>query len=186
MNKKVYNIGGFLAFTLSVIFSIYQIMQEFDIVKSLYFYSGIFSLIFFGLSLFFSLLRYKYTKDYPKFLGFYAFFWALIHFLNYFAFGKNLDLILFFKDIFSKNLEFSGFVCFFILSLMFISSFNFFKKLNKIRKLGYFCFLLASWHYFLSAKVPQISHFLTLSLALIFLLIKLYKNHKKRKKVTFL
>ncbi|ECK1947872.1 sulfite oxidase heme-binding subunit YedZ, partial [Campylobacter lari] len=51
MNKKVYNIGGFLAFTSSVIFSIYQIKQEFDIVKSLYFYSGIFGLIFFGLSL---------------------------------------------------------------------------------------------------------------------------------------
>ncbi|HEC1757121.1 TPA: sulfite oxidase heme-binding subunit YedZ, partial [Campylobacter lari] len=67
MNKKVYNIGGFLAFTLSVIFSIYQIKQEFDIVKSLYFYSGIFGLIFFGLSLFFSLLKYKHTKDYPKF-----------------------------------------------------------------------------------------------------------------------
>ncbi|EAJ0335578.1 sulfite oxidase heme-binding subunit YedZ, partial [Campylobacter lari] len=94
MSKKVYNIGGFLAFALSIVFSIYQIIQEFDIVKSVYFYSGIFGLIFFGLSLFFSLLKYKHTKDYPKFLGFYAFFWALIHFFNYFAFGKNLDLML--------------------------------------------------------------------------------------------
>ncbi|EAI7247122.1 sulfite oxidase heme-binding subunit YedZ [Campylobacter lari] len=186
MSKKVYNIGGFLVFALSIIFSVYQIMQEFDIVKSVYFYSGIFGLIFFGLSLFFSLLKYKHTKDYPKFLGFYAFFWALIHFFNYFAFGKNLDLILFFKDTFSKNLEFSGFVSFFILTFMFISSFKLFKKISKIRKLGYFCFSLATWHYFLSAKIPQIPHFLALSLALIFLLIKVYKNYKKRKKVTFL
>ncbi|EAI5630829.1 sulfite oxidase heme-binding subunit YedZ, partial [Campylobacter lari] len=61
-----------------------------------------------------------------------------------------------------------------------------FKKISKIRKLGYFCFLLATWHYFLSAKIPQIPHFLALILALIFLLIKVYKNYKKRKKVTFL
>ncbi|EIV6475383.1 sulfite oxidase heme-binding subunit YedZ, partial [Campylobacter lari] len=32
MSKKVYNIGGFLVFALSIIFSVYQIMQEFDIV----------------------------------------------------------------------------------------------------------------------------------------------------------
>ncbi|EAJ6150220.1 sulfite oxidase heme-binding subunit YedZ [Campylobacter lari] len=186
MSKKVYNISGFLAFALSIIFSIYQILQEFDIVKSVYFYSGIFGLIFFGLSLFFSLLKYKHTKDYPKILGFYAFFWALIHFFNYFAFSKNLDLILFFKDTFSKNLELSGFISFFILSLMFINSFKLFKKLSKIRKLGYFCFLLVAWHYFLSAKVPQLPHFLVLSLAATFLLSKLYKNYKKRKRVTFL
>ncbi|MCV3393058.1 sulfite oxidase heme-binding subunit YedZ [Campylobacter sp. IFREMER_LSEM_CL908] len=181
MSKKVYNISGFLAFVLSIVFSVYQIMQEFDIVKSVYFYSGVFGLIFFGLSLFFSLLKYKHTKDYPKFLGFYAFFWALIHFFNYFAFSKNLDLMLFFKDTFSKNLEFSGFISFFILTLMFISSFKLFKKLSKIRKFGYFCFLLVSWHYFLSAKIPQFPHFFTLSLALIFLFFKLWNNYKKRR-----
>ncbi|AJC86518.1 ferric reductase [Campylobacter sp. RM16704] len=185
MSKKFCNISSFLLFILSIFYSFYQIMHEFDIVKSVYFYSGIFGLIFFGLSLFFSLLKYKHTKDYPKFLGFYAFFWALIHFLNYFAFGKNLDLMLFFKDTFSKNLEFSGFISFFILTLMFISSFKFFTKLSKIRKLGYICFLIASWHYFLSAKVPQIPHIFVLSIAIIFLSLKLWKNYKKRKKVTY-
>ncbi|AJC84995.1 sulfite oxidase heme-binding subunit YedZ [Campylobacter peloridis] len=184
MSKKNCNIIAFLFFILSIFYSFYQIKQEFDIVKSIYFYSGIFSLIFFGLSLLFSLLKYKYTKDYPKFLGFYAFFWAIVHFINYFAFGKNLNFIFFLKDTFNKNLEFSGFIAFFLLTLMFISSFKFFNKLIKIRKLAYICFLIASWHYFLSAKIPQISHILALSIAVLFLLTKIWKNHKKRKKVT--
>ncbi|RKO64562.1 ferric reductase [Campylobacter sp. P255] len=186
MYKKIYNSIGFLAFILSIIYSCYQITQEFDIVKSVYFYSGIFALIFFGCSLFFSLLKYKHSKDYPKFLGFYTFFWTLIHFLNYFVFGKNLNVFIFIKDTFSKILELSGFIGFFIITLMFISSFKPFKKFSKVRKLGYLCFLISTWHYFLSAKVPQAPHILTLTLAVVFLLFKLWKNYKKRKKVTFL
>ncbi|MBX2078761.1 sulfite oxidase heme-binding subunit YedZ, partial [Campylobacter peloridis] len=46
MSKKNCNIIAFLFFILSVFYSFYQIKQEFDIVKSIYFYSGIFSLIF--------------------------------------------------------------------------------------------------------------------------------------------
>ncbi|MCR6571447.1 sulfite oxidase heme-binding subunit YedZ [Campylobacter insulaenigrae] len=184
MKSKQMNLIIFALFCFSIIFSTYQLLGEFDIVKAVYFYSGLCSLIFFASSLFFSLYKFKITKDYPKFLGFYAFFWALIHFLNYFIFTKNFNIFVFLKDTFSKNLEFSGFLAFLILTLMFISSFKFFRKLSKIRKFGYICFTITAWHYFISAKIPQLPHFLFLTIAIIFLSIKFFKVIKKKKQST--
>lgn len=185
MKIKLANLSALVLFILSITFSIYKLLNEFDIVKAVYFYSGIFALTFFALSLFFSLFKFKITKDFPKFLGFYAFFWTLIHFLNYFIFTKSFNFFVFLKDTFSKNLEFSGFLAFFILVLMFISSFKKFRKISKVRKLGYICFAISSWHYFISAKVPQLPHFTFILIACLFLLLKLFKLLKKRKKVTF-
>ncbi|WP_366559214.1 ferric reductase-like transmembrane domain-containing protein [Campylobacter sp.] len=184
MKTKHINLSIFILFCFSIIFSIYQLLDEFDIIKAVYLYSGLFSLIFFTLSLFFSLYKFKITKDLPKFLGFYTFFWSLIHFLNYFIFTKNFNFFMFLKDTFSKSVEFSGFLAFLMLILMFLSSFKLFKKLNKIRKFGYICFIIATWHYFISAKIPQWPHFLFLIIAIIFLSIKLYKIFKTLKNNT--
>ncbi|MBF7044240.1 sulfite oxidase heme-binding subunit YedZ, partial [Campylobacter volucris] len=72
MKIKLANLSALVLFILSITFSIYKLLNEFDIVKAVYFYSGIFALTFFVLSLFFSLFKFKITKDFPKFLGFYA------------------------------------------------------------------------------------------------------------------
>ncbi|MBK1992187.1 sulfite oxidase heme-binding subunit YedZ [Campylobacter sp. 2018MI35] len=167
----VYNFIIYTLFSISVIYGFYNILNSFDFVKETYFYTGIFSLIFLNLSLLFSLIRLKNTKDYPKLFGFFSVFWAIVHFLNYFIFDRNMQFLRLFDDISKRLLEASGFIAFVLLVLMFLSSFSFLKKIEKIRKLSYLCFLLASYHYFLSPKVPMFWEWSALIIALIYFIL---------------
>lgn len=167
----VYNFVVYIFFSISIIYGFYNILNSFDFVKEAYFYTGIFSLIFLNLSLLFSLVKLKNTKDYPKLFGFFSVFWAILHFLNYFIFDRNMQISRLFGDISKRLLESSGFIAFILLILMLLSSFRFFKKIEKIRKLSYLCFLLASYHYFLSPKIPMFWEWSALIVALIYFIL---------------
>ena len=164
-----------ILFILSVLFSIFNIYHSYDYVKEIYFYSGIFSLIFLNICVFFSILKFKKTKNFPKSSGISAFFWALIHFLNYFIFERNFNISRLLDDISSKMLEFSGFLAFCLLIFIFLSSFNFFKKISKIRKFVYLTLVVSSYHYFLYPKIPQIQHYIFFIISIIFFIISLKK-----------
>lgn len=172
---------AFFVSILSFAYSIYHIIDNvlygLDLVKELYFYSGIFSLLFLILSLFFSLFKFKYTKTYPKIFGISCGIWTFIHFFVYFVFSKNLNVFQFLEDITQRMFETSGFIAFILIFLMFLSAFDFLKKLSKIRKLGYLCLLLASYHYFLSAKVPSFFEYLALSVAILFFILRYIKKY---------
>ncbi|EAJ2283078.1 sulfite oxidase heme-binding subunit YedZ [Campylobacter upsaliensis] len=181
LKAKFYKNLAFFAFILSLIFTAYAATYNvffvgFDLIKELYFYTGIFALLFLHLSLIFSLIKLKPTKTYPKLLGLFGGIWVFLHFLVYFVFSKNLSLIKLYEDISKRLFEGSGFVAFVIISLMFLSSFKRFKKLEDIRKLGYLCVVIASYHYFLSAKVPQFFEYLALSLSLFYFTLRYTKR----------
>ncbi|HEC2708453.1 TPA: ferric reductase-like transmembrane domain-containing protein, partial [Campylobacter jejuni] len=150
MQTKYFKFLAYFSFIISLIYGFYHIIKAFDFVKEAYIYTGIFALIFLNLSLLFSLLKFKKTRNYPKILGIFAAFWAILHFLNYFIFDRNAQILRLFDDISHRLLEASGFIAFLIIFLMLLSSFKIFKKLSKIRKLGYLCLVLASYHYFLT------------------------------------
>lgn len=178
--KKSFKLLPFFMLILSLMYSLYGLFYAFDKVKELYFYTGIFALIFLNLSLFFSLFKFKFSKNYPKYLGFFAFFYACLHFLNYFIFDKNMN-VLSIIEAFKRSFEASGLVAFLMLILFFLSSFKKFKKIEKIRALSYICLVIASYHYFLSAKRPLLFEYLALIVAFVYLLIrsiKLLKNEK--------
>ncbi len=175
MHVKYFKLLAFLSFILSIIYGFYHIVKAFDFVKETYIYTGIFALIFLNLSLFFSLFKFKKTKTYPKILGIFAAFWALLHFLNYFVFDRNAKILRLIDDISQRLLEASGFIAFVIISFMFLSSFKIFKKLEKIRKLGYFCLVLASYHYFLSPKVPKFWEWSALIVSLFYFTLRYIK-----------
>ncbi|TKX31312.1 ferric reductase-like transmembrane domain-containing protein [Campylobacter estrildidarum] len=174
--RKYFNLLAFIFFLASLIYSFHRIIKAFDFVKEIYFYTGIFALIFLNLSLFFSLFKFKQTKDYPKILGFFAIFWSIIHFLNYFIFDRNAQIPRLLNDILYHILETTGFIAFVVLCLMFLSSFKFFKKLCKIRKLGYLCLIIASYHYFLSPKIPMFWEWTALIIAIIYFILRYIKN----------
>ena len=179
LKAKFYKNLAFCAFIFSFIFSasfiIYNIFFGFDLILELYFYTGIFALLFLHLSIIFSLFKFKYTKTYPKLLGLFGGIWLFLHFLVYFVFSKNLSVVKLYEDISTRVFEGSGFVAFIIIFLMFLSSFKRFKKLEKVRKLGYLCLVIASYHYFLSAKVPQIFEYLALGLSLFYFILRYTK-----------
>ncbi|ELZ6183001.1 ferric reductase-like transmembrane domain-containing protein, partial [Campylobacter coli] len=118
---------------------------------------------------------------YPKLLGIFAAFWAFLHFLNYFIFDRNANFLRLFDDISHRLLEASGFFAFIIIFFMFLSSFRFFKRIEKIRKLGYVCLVLASYHYFLSPKVPMFWEWSALMLSLVYFMIRYLKFFKFKK-----
>ncbi|MCH5336387.1 MAG: sulfite oxidase heme-binding subunit YedZ [Campylobacter sp.] len=172
---------AFFVFILSFVYSIYHIIDNvlygLDLIKELYFYSGIFGLLFLFLSLFFALFKSKYTKNYPRILGIFCGIWIFIHFFVYFVLSKNFNVFKLLQDITQRVFEASGFIAFVLIFLMFLSSFKKFKKLSKIRKLGYLCLLLASYHYFLSAKVPMFWEYLVLILAIFFFVFRYTKRY---------
>ncbi|MFQ6342430.1 ferric reductase-like transmembrane domain-containing protein [Campylobacter sp. VTCC 70190] len=172
MRSKHFNLLAYLGFLASLIYGFYSIIKAFDFVKEAYIYTGSLALIFLNLSLFFSLFRFKKTKTYPKILGIFSAFWAILHFLNYFIFDRNAQILRLFDDISHRLLEASGFFAFLILFFMFLSSFKIFKKLSKIRKLGYLCLVLASYHYFLSPKVPMFWEWSALIIALFYFILR--------------
>ncbi|MGH2327159.1 sulfite oxidase heme-binding subunit YedZ [Campylobacter taeniopygiae] len=173
---KYFNFFVFVFFLVSLIYSFYNIIKSFDFVKEIYFNTGVFALIFLNLSLFFSLFKFKSTKNYPKILGFFATFWSVIHFLNYFIFDRNAQISRLLNDILFHFLETTGFIAFVIICLMFLSSFNYFKKIRKIRKLGYLCLVIASYHYFLSPKIPMFWEWSALIIAMIYFILRYVKN----------
>lgn len=173
---KFQNILIFVLFILSILYSIYKILAEFDLVKAIYSYTGFFALIFLTACLFFSLFKFKFSKDYPKYLGYFSFIWAFGHFLSYFAFSKNFNLFLLIKDSLTKYLELSGLFTFLLLFVFFISSFKIFNFLSKSRKLAYLCLFTACVHYFLSIKIAQFSHYAFLITSVVFILIKLIQS----------
>lgn len=167
---------AFLSFILSLIYSVYKVLSSFDFVEEIYIYTGAFALIFLNLSLFFSLFKFTKTKKYPKLFGFFAVFFSLIHFLNYFIFDRNLNLLRVINDVSSRLFESSGFVAFVLLLLMFVSSFKSFKSLSFIRKFAYLCLLIASYHFFLSAKSPNVLEYLALTFALLWISVAIFKK----------
>ncbi|TKX32625.1 sulfite oxidase heme-binding subunit YedZ [Campylobacter aviculae] len=173
---KYFNFFAFIFFLASLIYSFYNIVRSFDFVKEIYFYTGIFALIFLNLSLFFSLIKFKSTRNYPKFFGFFATFWSMSHFLNYFIFDRNAQFSRLFNDILYHFLETTGFIALIIIFLMFLSSFNCFKKIRKIRKLGYLCLVISSYHYFLSPKIPMFWEWSALIIAIIYFILRYIKN----------
>ena len=185
LKAKFYKNLAFCAFIFSFIFSVsfivYNIFFGFDLILELYFYTGIFALLILHLSIIFSLFKFKYTKTYPKLLGLFGGIWVFLHFLVYFVFSKNLSVVKLYEDISTRVFEGSGFVAFIIIFLMFLSSFKRFKKLEKVRKLGYLCLVIASYHYFLSAKVPYIFEYLALGLSLLYFILR-YNCYFKGKK----
>lgn len=178
--KKFPILLALCVFALSLVYSTYAVLQSFDFVKEIYLYTGLFALVFLNVSLFFSLFHFKFSPKFPLYFGLFSVFYALLHFLNYFVFEKNMSLARFLSDISSRLFEASGFVAFFLLLLMFLSSFNFFKKLSFIRKFAYLCLLIASYHFFLSAKSPNLWEFLALFVALLWCGIKIYKICRKK------
>ncbi|EAK3126523.1 sulfite oxidase heme-binding subunit YedZ, partial [Campylobacter jejuni] len=56
-----------------------------------------------------------------------------------------------------------------------------FKKLSKIRKLGYLCLVLASYHYFLTPKIPMFWEWSALIIALFYFIVRYTKTLKKLK-----
>ncbi|EAI4457269.1 sulfite oxidase heme-binding subunit YedZ [Campylobacter upsaliensis] len=187
LKAKFYKNLAFFAFILSLIFTTYAAVYNvffvgFDLIKELYFYTGIFALVFLHLSIIFSLFKFKPTKTYPKLLGLFGGIWVFLHFIVYFVFSKNLSLLKLYDDISKRLFEGSGFVAFVIIFLMFLSSFKTFKKLENVRKLGYLCIVIASYHYFLSAKVPQFFEYLALSLALFYFTLRYTKRFFTRLK----
>ncbi|EDO9811486.1 sulfite oxidase heme-binding subunit YedZ, partial [Campylobacter coli] len=102
-------------------------------------------------------------------------------FLNYFIFDRNANFLRLFDDISHRLLEASGFFAFIIIFFMFLSSFRFFKRFEKIRKLGYVCLVLASYHYFLSPKVPMFWEWSALMLSLVYFMIRYLKFFKFKK-----
>ncbi|EMC8673123.1 sulfite oxidase heme-binding subunit YedZ, partial [Campylobacter coli] len=70
---------------------------------------------------------------------------------------------------------------FLIIFLMLLSSFKIFKKLSKIRKLGYLCLVLASYHYFLTPKIPMFWEWSALILSLVYFMIRYLKFFKFKK-----
>ncbi|KJD26087.1 ferric reductase [Campylobacter jejuni subsp. jejuni] len=181
MQTKYFKFLAYFSFIISLIYGFYRIIKAFDFVKEAYIYTGIFALIFLNLSLLFSLLKFKKTKNYPKILGIFAAFWAILHFLNYFIFDRNAQILRLFDDISHRLLEASGFIAFLIIFLMLLSSFKIFKKLSKIRKLGYLSLVLASYHYFLTPKVPMFWEWSTLIVALFYFIVRYTKTLKKLK-----
>ncbi|EKS2651489.1 sulfite oxidase heme-binding subunit YedZ, partial [Campylobacter coli] len=80
-----------------------------------------------------------------------------------------------------RLLEAIGFIAFLIIFLMLLSSFKIFKKLSKIRKLGYLCLILASYHYFLTPKIPMFWEWSALMLSLVYFMIRYLKFFKFKK-----
>ncbi|EOH5805140.1 ferric reductase-like transmembrane domain-containing protein [Campylobacter coli] len=181
MQTKYFKFLAYFAFLASLIYGFYHILKAFDFVKEAYIYTGVFALFFLNLSLLFSLCKFKKTKSYPKLLGIFAAFWAFLHFLNYFIFDRNANFLRLFDDISHRLLEVSGFFAFIIIFFMFLSSFRFFKRIEKIRKLGYVCLVLASYHYFLSPKVPMFWEWSALILSLVYFMIRYLKFFKFKK-----
>lgn len=181
MQTKYFKFLAYFSFIISLIYGFYHIIKAFDFVKEAYIYTGIFALIFLNLSLLFSLLKFKKTKNYPKILGIFAAFWAILHFLNYFIFDRNAQISRLFDDISHRLLEASGFIAFLIIFLMLLSSFKIFKKLSKIRKLGYLCLVLASYHYFLTPKSSYVLGMECFNCSFVLFYSSLYKNIKKVK-----
>ncbi|EAJ3392544.1 sulfite oxidase heme-binding subunit YedZ [Campylobacter coli] len=181
MRTKYFKFLAYFAFLASLIYGFYHILKAFDFVKEAYIYTGVFALFFLNLSLLFSLCKFKKTKSYPKLLGIFAAFWAFLHFLNYFIFDRNSNFLRLFDDISHRLLEASGFFAFIIIFFMFLSSFRFFKRIEKIRKLGYVCLVLASYHYFLSPKVPMFWEWSALMLSLVYFMIRYLKFFKFKK-----
>lgn len=55
------------------------------------------------------------------------------------------------------------------------------EKLSKIRKLGYLCLVLASYHYFLTPKIPMFWEWSALIIALFYFIVRYTKTLKKLK-----
>ncbi|MCW1360236.1 sulfite oxidase heme-binding subunit YedZ [Campylobacter sp. CCS1377] len=184
MKIKFFDLLAYLAFVLSVFYSTYCVVDNilfgFDLIKELYFYTGIFALIFLHLSAFFSLFKFKLTRSYPKILGLCGGIWVFVHFLVYFVFSKNLNLTKLYEDITTRVFEASGFVAFIMIFLMFLSSFKAFKKLQNIRKLAFICLCIASFHFFLSAKIPALWEYLALILSFVYLSLRYQKIFKNK------
>lgn len=104
----------------------------------------------------------------------------ILFFYGYILFFRRQILRLF-DDISHRLLEVSGFIAFLIIFLMLLSSFKIFKKLSKIRKLGYLSLVLASYHYFLTPKVPMFWEWSTLIVALFYFIVRYTKTLKKLK-----
>ena len=168
---------AYMLLLLSFVYSAFMLYKNyyFDVLAELYFYTGIFALGFCFLSLFFALFKFKKCKKLPRLFGIFAFIWALLHFLAYFIFSKHLSFEKLFYSIFSYGIEFSGFLSFVLMFFMFLASFSFFKRLKFSLKFGYVLLFFFSLHYFLSAKVPEIWHFISLFLAFLFLCLR-YKK----------
>ena len=131
-------------------------------------------------------LKFKKNKSYPKLLGIFAAFWAFLHFLNYFIFDRNANFLRLFDDISHRLLEASGFFAFIIIFLIFSILLKNLKELKNIkkmmiRKLGYVCLVLASYHYFLSPKVPMFWEWSALMLSLVYFMIRYLKFFKFKK-----
>ncbi|MBM0636822.1 sulfite oxidase heme-binding subunit YedZ [Campylobacter sp. VicNov18] len=181
MPIKYFTLMALFSFFASLIYGFYHMIKAFDFVKEAYIYTGIFALFFLNLSIFFSLFQFKKTKTYPKLLGIFAAFWTFLHFLNYFIFDRNAQILRLFDDISHRLLEASGFAAFIIIFFMFLSSFTWLKKIEKIRKLGYLCLVLASYHYFLSPKVPMFWEWSALIVALFYFILHYIKILKSSK-----
>ncbi|KAA6225912.1 MULTISPECIES: sulfite oxidase heme-binding subunit YedZ [unclassified Campylobacter] len=166
----------YLIFILSIIYCVFELKQSFDFVKDIYFLSGVFSLIFLFLSLFFAIFRLVKKVNLAKFFGFFSVFYAICHFLNYFVFEKNLSILRVYDDLTLRQL--SGLIALVIMLLMLISSFKFGSKLAILRKLGFVALIMASLHYFLAAKSPNIPQFSVLFLAFLISLVYLIKRLK--------
>ncbi|HJE66937.1 MAG TPA: sulfite oxidase heme-binding subunit YedZ [Campylobacter avium] len=173
---------AYMLFVLSFVYSAFMLYKNyyFDILAELYFYTGIFALGFCFLSLFFALFKFKKCKKLPRLFGIFAFIWALLHFLAYFIFSKHLSFKKLFYSIFSYGIEFSGFLSFVLMFFMLLASFSFFKRLKFSLKFGYVLLFLVSLHYFLSPKLPQLSHYFFIFLAFLFIILR-YARVLKRK-----
>ena len=166
-----------MVFFTSLFYTSFMLYKNYksDILAELYFYTGIFAMIFTAFSLLLSLFKFKGCKKLPRLFGIFAFMWAFLHLSSYFIFSKQLSFSKLFNSIFTYNIEFSGFISFMLMSLMLLASFSLFKSIKIVLKMGYVLFVLICIHYFLSAKIPNLWHISILFLS-IFLLYLRYKN----------
>jgi methionine sulfoxide reductase heme-binding subunit len=91
---------------------------------------------------------------YRRAVGLWSFFYVFIHALNYTLFDHEFNVVALFNEAFEKPYLFFGFVAFFVLLYMSITSTpKLFKKLHKTHLLLYPTFGLIFAHYMMSQKV---------------------------------
>lgn len=173
-----------LCFVGSVVYAYYGVFIEgFDVVKEMYWYSGVFGLLFLHASMSFSLsasfLSSVCCKKASWFFGMYGALWAFAHAGVFFAFGKDWSVYRVWQEL--KPFEIYGAIACGIVLLMFLGSFRLFAWLGFCRKLFIVAVMFGSYHYFLSAKVPSLWEYTALAMSGLYALCVLWGVLLKKK-----
>ncbi len=178
----MYRILMFITLLMPFITLVIQVLvyEVNDPIKYLYTFTGVCSIILLFLTISISMMKKMINfMKYRRMIGLYTFFYAFLHFLVFFVFDVQFDIVFVIEESLDKPFVYLGMISFLLMLFMAITSTKeLFKKYNKYHAVIYLIAPIIIVHFIMAQKSISQEQWFYLVLILLIVCFKLLQKSK--------